>query len=364
MQKEFLRLMQLLTTQRMICNGLALLDFEEVAPRLKGTRPSQKVLESLFSPKLEELRELLEQLVATQGLKVVVFSQWRRMLTLAEWATSDVLSRCGKRAVFFTGQESQQRRTHNIVDFHDDPKAAVLFATDAGGVGLNLQRAASACINLELPWNPAVLEQRIGRIHRNGQQRPVEIYNLVSETGIEARIAGLVADKRALFTGLFDGSSNEVTFEGSGSFLSRVEKIVAPMPPAEAVIDLETEGDDVETEMPLSPEPTEENAGDAGIARAADLPPALAQTTNEAQVDSAPAAPSSIAASTVIPEEAPSAAELAAPRLDIQGIRQLVSQVRIQPKADGGITIDAPREAAATLGALLSELARMLSLSS
>jgi SNF2 family DNA or RNA helicase len=44
------------------------------------------------------------------------------------------------------------------VDFHDDPACRVLFATDAGGVGLNLQRAASACVNIELPWNPAVLE--------------------------------------------------------------------------------------------------------------------------------------------------------------------------------------------------------------
>ena len=57
-------------------------------------------------------------------------------------------------AAFFTGEEGQKRRTQNIVDFHDDPACRVLFATDAGGVGLNLQRAASACINIELPWNP------------------------------------------------------------------------------------------------------------------------------------------------------------------------------------------------------------------
>ncbi len=65
----------------------------------------------------------------------------------------------------------------------------VLFSTDAGGVGLNLQRAASSVINLELPWNPAVLEQRVGRIYRLGQKQPIQVYNLVSEGGIEARIA-------------------------------------------------------------------------------------------------------------------------------------------------------------------------------
>jgi superfamily II DNA/RNA helicase len=106
--------------------------------------------------------------------------------------------------------------------------ARVLFASDAGGVGLNLQKAASCCINIDLPWNPAVLEQRIGRIYRLGQKRPIDVYNLVSQCSIEARIAGLVADKQALFSSLFDGPSDEVRFERSGSFLSRIERVVEP----------------------------------------------------------------------------------------------------------------------------------------
>jgi Helicase conserved C-terminal domain len=108
----------------------------------------------------------------------------------------DVLARDSIRAAFFTGEEGQKRRTQNIVDFHDDPACRVLFATDAGGVGLSLQRAASACINIELPWNPAVLEQRIGRIYRLGQKRPIHVYNLVSEPGIESRISDLVGTKK------------------------------------------------------------------------------------------------------------------------------------------------------------------------
>jgi SNF2 family DNA or RNA helicase len=164
-QAEFLRLMTLLTTQRIIANGLAQLRFEETWPDLSRIeRPTESTLRGLASPKLVELRELIAQLALAQGRKVVVFSQWRRMLRLAHWATRDQLAREGVRAAFFTGEEGQKRRTQNIVDFHDDPACRVLFATDAGGVGLNLQRAASACINIELPWNPAVLEQRIGRI--------------------------------------------------------------------------------------------------------------------------------------------------------------------------------------------------------
>jgi SNF2 family DNA or RNA helicase len=121
-----------------------------------------------------ELCELIGQIALTQRRKVVVFSQWRRMLRLAHWATRDQLAGEGVRAAFFTGQEGQKRRAQNIVDFNDDPACRALFATDAGRVGLNLQRAATACINIELPWNPAVLEQRIGGIHRLGQCHPIE----------------------------------------------------------------------------------------------------------------------------------------------------------------------------------------------
>ena len=229
-QAEFLRLMTLLTTQRIIANGLAQLRFESMwADLSKIERPSDSTLLGLSSPKLLELRELLSQIAIAQRRKVVVFSQWRRMLRLAHWATREALARESVRAAFFTGEEGQKRRTQNLVEFHDDPACRVLFATDAGGVGLNLQRAASACINVELPWNPAVLEQRIGRIYRLGQTRPIDVYNLVSEPGIESRISDLVGNKRALFTGLFDGTTDEVAFERSGTFLSRVERIVTPV---------------------------------------------------------------------------------------------------------------------------------------
>jgi hypothetical protein len=138
----------------------------------------------------------------------------------------DVLGRTGRRAVFFTGAESQQQRTRSVIDLHDDPDVSVMFLTDAGGVGLNLQRAASACINLELPWNPAVLEQRIGRIYRLGQEQPIDVYNLVTEYGIESRIAMLVASKKALFSGLFDGTSDEIRFDSAAGFLQDVERLV------------------------------------------------------------------------------------------------------------------------------------------
>jgi len=303
-QPEFLRLMTLMSQQRIICNGLAQRDFEQVWPELEqARRPTEARLRSLFSPKLLELRELVANLVLTQGRKVVVFSQWKRMLRLAQWAVSDVLAEAGLRAVFFTGDESQKRRAQNVVDFHDDEKTRIFFATDAGGVGLNLQRAASACVHLDLPWNPAVLEQRSGRIYRLGQRSPVEIYSLVAASGIEARIAGIVADKKALFDGLFDGSSDEVRFEKGGSFLATLRELAAPPGP-----DPVQEGEDDD-----APEPT------------ADV------------VDSSPA-----------------------PGPRSPGALDFLAGIRVQRLEDGRMLLEAQPEAAATFAAMLEGVAALL----
>lgn len=326
-QSEFLRLMAYLTTQRIIANGMAQFRFEDTWPALSRTaRPDETTLRELASPKLGHLREILAQVVVQQGRKAVVFSQWRRMLTLAHWAARDVLEGAGLRAAFFTGQEAARRRTQNIVDFHDDPATCVLFATDAGGVGLNLQRAASCCINLDLPWNPAVLEQRIGRIYRLGQKLPIDVYNLITEASIEARIAGIVADKQAFFSGLFDGESNEVRFERSSSFVSRLEHLVEPA---------------------RAPEPAVEESPEAQGSAEQELDQLVA-AADEGQ--EAPGAAQSLA----LAEERP-----AAPGAG-EDVRGLLARLTIRRRDDGGLAIEAPPEAADGLAALFEGMGRLL----
>jgi len=331
-QAEFLRLMTLLTQQRIISNGLGQLRFDDVWPVYSKARPEPALLDGLFAPKLLELRRILESVVVEQGRKAVVFSQWRRMLRLAAWATSDVLGEAGRRAVFFTGAESQRQRTQNIIDFHDEPDAAVMFLSDAGGVGLNLQRAASCCINLELPWNPAVLEQRIGRIYRLGQEQPIDVYNLVTEYGIEARIAVLVATKKALFSGLFDGTTDEVCFEGGRvSFLADVEKLVPEVP---------------------------EVSGEPGEASADDRPAAELTGLDEPVHVEAPAAVPSLPART--PLDGGSAAP---PQVGVDvapDVPGLFASVRVERTAEGGIRLEAPPEAAASLAALFQGMAQLM----
>ncbi len=107
-QPEFLRLMSLLTTQRIISNGLAQLDFDGIWPTIRGRAPEDGVLQGLSAPKLIELRQLVRQLVIEQGRRIVVFSQWRRMLALAHWAVSDLLASSNLRRLLHRGGRSAQ----------------------------------------------------------------------------------------------------------------------------------------------------------------------------------------------------------------------------------------------------------------
>jgi hypothetical protein len=361
-QPEFLKLMQLLAQQRIISNGMALLRFAEVWPVYERARADEALLASSASPKLVELRRVLRQLVIEQDRKVVVFSQWRRMLRLAEWAVRDVLVEKGLSSVFFTGEESQRTRTQNMVAFHDEPSVRVMFLSDAGGVGLNLQRAANACINLELPWNPAVLEQRIGRIYRLGQKDPIDVINLVTEYGIEARIAGLVGNKHALFSGLFDGTTDAVRFDGPSSFIGDIERLVEPIevPDREPADDASEASDDtIDTRL------------DGPAATSDDLPapdsPEPATTPERATSESAAAeattAPVPAAAVHVTTEQGPASSIAASPpslepaRLDVA---DLFARISVSRTADGGVRIEAPPSAAAELSQLLVGLAGLL----
>jgi superfamily II DNA or RNA helicase len=349
-QAEFLRLMSLLTTQRIISNGMAQLDFEDIWPTIEKRTPDDGLINSLFAPKLHELRQLIRQLVVEQGRKVVVFSQWRRMLTLARWSVSDLLAEGGFRSGFFTGQEGQKRRTQNIVDFHDDPDHRILFASDAGGVGLNLQHASNCVINLELPWNPAVLEQRIGRIYRLGQKQPIDVFNLVCEQGIESRIAALVGSKQAFFKGLFDGETDSVEFGQSSSFLSKVEKLyetVEPKPGSDDPSFDESEPvddsiDDVETDPFEEVIETADESQDRVAALSENGQAKEAEPFNEADP---------------LEETSPPVVETAASGSDV---RRLFSQLQIRREADGRVILEAPPEAASALGALFEGMAALM----
>ena len=127
-----------------------------------------------------------DDLLAEPERKIIVFSEWERMLELVR----ELAAELGVETAWHTGSVPQQRRRAEIIRFKQDPACRLFLSTDSGSVGLNLQ-AASAVVNVDLPWNPAKLEQRIARAWRKNQTRSVTVVNLVCENSIEHQILHL-----------------------------------------------------------------------------------------------------------------------------------------------------------------------------
>lgn len=128
--------------------------------------------------------------------------------------------------VFFHGGVESSKRKGLIERFKQDDQCRIFLSTDAGGVGLNLQNA-SVIANMDQPWNPAVLEQRIGRVHRLGQKQTVRVLNFVAEQTIEEGMLNVLKFKKGLFAGVLDGGEKEIHFEGSRlkRFMETIESV-------------------------------------------------------------------------------------------------------------------------------------------
>jgi superfamily II DNA or RNA helicase len=245
--KEREILLMCLVKMRLICNALALHD-KEIPPREQERT----------GPKLGELGEILIEDIASNGHKAVIFSQWANMLALTE----PVIKRVGLGYVKLTGDVPSSKRGELIQQFFDDPACRVFLSTDAGGVGLNLQ-AASLVINLDLPWNPAVLEQRIARAHRHGQPSSVQVINLVAKDTIEERMLDTLAAKKNVFATVFgtDESPTAIRFEDTGqNLLQKLGDLLKT--PAEVELDLAPA---TVTEAAAPPEPIPTLSGFAAL---------------------------------------------------------------------------------------------------
>ena len=175
-------------------------------------------------PKLDELEKILEECRDNSDVKVIIFSEWERMLELVREKCQDLKLRFA----WHTGSVPQKRRRAEINLFKTDPECRLFLSTDSGAAGLNLQNA-SVVINCDLPWNPAKLEQRIARAWRKHQTRPVTVINLVSENTIESRMLETLAQKQALADGVLDhiGNLQEIKLRsGRQAFLAKLEQLV------------------------------------------------------------------------------------------------------------------------------------------
>jgi hypothetical protein len=210
-QPEQDKLMRHLNMMRMVCDTNYILNDQHRA-----------------CPKMKELEKILEESRDNQDVKVIIFSEWVRMLELAR----DLCQRLKLGFAWHTGAVPQTRRRAEINIFKTDPNCRIFLSTDSGAAGLNLQNA-SVVVNCDLPWNPAKLEQRIARAWRKHQTRPVTVINLISEKTIEHRMLETLSNKQALSDGVLDlkGNLAEIKLRsGRQAFLSKLQQLMAPAP--------------------------------------------------------------------------------------------------------------------------------------
>jgi superfamily II DNA or RNA helicase len=181
-----------------------------------------------FSSKLERLEELFDELFDEEGRKVILFSEWTTMLDLIE----PLLTKRKLRYVRLDGDVPQKKRPEIVHEFQTNPDCKLIIMTNAGAMGLNLQ-AANTVINVDLPWNPAVLEQRIGRAHRMGQTQPVQVYVLVTEQTIEENLLATLSAKKDLALAALDPEASVDTVDmasGMDELKGRLEVLLGAKP--------------------------------------------------------------------------------------------------------------------------------------
>jgi len=183
---------RLCSSSRALAESLAhLAESERISPQYRII--AQRLAKRAEGIKTHAKLDVLTKLLKETPDRVVVFSDHRPTIQLIE----ERVKKLGRQPIVYWGAHSTADRDKRIRAFHDD-KRSVLIATRAGSEGRNLQ-FCNVLVNYDLPWNPMVVEQRIGRLHRIGQTREVHIVNLAAAGTIESYILQLLDQKIKLF---------------------------------------------------------------------------------------------------------------------------------------------------------------------
>lgn len=140
--------------------------------------------------KLQELLKLVKDLVVLQGQKLLIFTEYRATQL---YVHKTLLERLKCASVLIHGGMSVDEKQGAISSFEND--TPILISTEAGGEGLNLQRNCHVMVNYDLPWNPARLQQRIGRLYRYGQRERVVVVNLAAKDTIDNLVLATVLER-------------------------------------------------------------------------------------------------------------------------------------------------------------------------
>ncbi|NMO04553.1 DEAD/DEAH box helicase [Gordonia sp. TBRC 11910] len=150
------------------------------------------------SAKVDYLAEQIPELIA-EDHNALIFSTFTGFLDLLRQA----FDAAGIGYAYLDGSMSARNRKRAIADFTEGRVSVFLISLKAGGFGLNLTQA-DYCFVCDPWWNPAAEAQAVDRAHRIGQQRPVNVYRLVSAATIEEKVVELQERKRELFNAVVD----------------------------------------------------------------------------------------------------------------------------------------------------------------
>lgn len=169
------------------------LSLEKLKDSLSHTQEIQPLMNAMETlPHHKKAEKTLEIIKNIGDEKIIIFTEYRATQIYLQW----FLKQHGISSVPFRGGFKRGKKDWMKQLFKD--KMQVLIATEAGAEGINLQ-FCHHLINYDLPWNPMKVEQRIGRIHRYGQNDDVHIYNLAVKNTIDEHILTILYEKIGLF---------------------------------------------------------------------------------------------------------------------------------------------------------------------
>jgi SNF2 family DNA or RNA helicase len=185
----------------------------------------RRILLSLYSKASSILEnskgKILNDTLEKVNSKVLIFTAF---LSTQDYLY-ELLTQRGLKVIKFHGSLNNIEKKQALEAF--EKYGDVLISTDAGNEGLNLQ-FCNIIVNYDLPWNPMVLEQRIGRIHRIGQTKEVLVINMVLNKSIEEYIFEILTEKIKVFeTVVGDIDLILSNIQSSRSFEERILEILA-----------------------------------------------------------------------------------------------------------------------------------------
>ncbi|WP_163855137.1 DEAD/DEAH box helicase [Paenibacillus elgii] len=219
-------ILSLVTLQREVCSSrdAVFITLVNLFKKTEENSPLRakiwELVELIRSIKANTKAEKVMELIGDIGEKVIIFTEYRASQEyLLQYLKDRKIS-----AVPYRGGMNRGKKDWMMDLFRN--RAQVLIATEAGGEGINLQ-FCHHMINFDLPWNPMRVEQRIGRVHRLGQQEDVKIYNLSTLGTIEEHILSLLHEKINMFE-LVIGELDAILerFEKKTSLESHLAKLI------------------------------------------------------------------------------------------------------------------------------------------